>query len=304
MAIDLAVFANGGDSMPCHSQGDVHHAQQGEHERLHQRDERSQHIEHHGNDDLGEVGENLQHHMVAGHVAEESQRQGERSHEIIDQFQGNHEHTEPPYRSDKVPQIPHTLLVKAIVIESNKRQHPEGQGHVEIAGGWRETWKQTNQVGAENEQEEAAVEMNVVPSIVPQHVLGHASDTLDEEFGNVAQGERVIGDGSIISGDQLAIRQVGEKNQNPSHEERCCGMSRQSAKARDDLDPGEGMVLHTLVSSIPSVLAGQRRDADAIPLYTPVLTPRESVRDSDRLTITQANGSKETPTTKLPACIG
>ena len=80
-------------------------------------------------------------------------------------------------------------------------------------------------------------------------------------------------------------------------------MCRQSAEARDDLDPSEGMVLHTLVSSIPSVLASQRSDTDAI-THAPVLTPPEPVRDLDRLTITQASSSKETPTLKLPGCMG
>jgi hypothetical protein len=111
----------------------IDQAEDGEHERLNQRYERSQQ-EQDRDDEFRQVGEDTEHEVVAGHVAEESKGQRDRPHQVVDELERQHQECQPPDRPQEMLQVGHALLLKAEVVVEQERGDAEGESDVEVAG--------------------------------------------------------------------------------------------------------------------------------------------------------------------------
>src|SRR6185369_12059499 len=82
MRIGMTMVMPGAFIVVTHRERHVNHAEQREHEGLYERHECAQEIKDHRDHELRQIREDLQHQMIAGHVAEKTHPEGDRPEDV------------------------------------------------------------------------------------------------------------------------------------------------------------------------------------------------------------------------------
>src|SRR5207244_12205249 len=100
--------------------------------------------------------------------------------QVDEELDNEHEGRQKDHRTEEVLQVLETMLARAGDVVGDESDRAERKGDVEVGGGWREARNEPDQVGDEDENEEAAEQRHVALGVVPDHALGQATDELDE----------------------------------------------------------------------------------------------------------------------------
>ena len=141
-------------------------------------------------------------------------------------------------------QVGQALFAKGEEIVGCERQYAQGEGDVEIARRRQKARHQTAQIGSQNEEKKAAVEMHVAPRLVPQDTLGHTRHALDQQLGHVTQAERIIRDIGVWGGLHLSLGPVGQEDEHNGNQEGGRNVPGENIQSGNGGDPGKRVVFH------------------------------------------------------------
>ena len=179
----------------CHS--DVTHQENYKNDRLDHADDRSQRVERQRHDKARQPSENAEHGVVGEHVGVKTNAERERTDQVVNELDRKHQNCQRQVWAEKTLQIPDTLRGEALVDVVAEADGAEREGEVGV-GGWRlHPRYQSEEVGEQDEHEDASEERDHRARSVH---LGDYRDEIVEPFDDHLGTERTLIPSSGITG--------------------------------------------------------------------------------------------------------
>src|SRR5258706_7206687 len=244
--------------------GDVDHREDGENRGLDDRHQRAQNIKNHRDHELGEIAEDLQHQVVAEHVAEETDRERDRPEHVGEELDQDEQRRQQQHRPHELLEVLEAVLARAEVVIGDE----DDQAHAEIdekaARRRREAGDQAEEIPQQDEKKQAAEQRHVFAPLFAEDAVGEADDDLHQELHRVPQIEAPFGNHRIAGFFERPVEGEGERDeQDDPHDGGEARLGKEADRVGQiglyDRIPGKGM-LHGLCTYFLAAPGGKDPD--------------------------------------------
>src|SRR6185369_1991899 len=166
---------------------DVDHGQQHEDEGLDERyqDAHQHHRQRH--QERGQTEEDDQHQLVAVHVAEQTQGEGDDPAEVTDHLDEEHHGSKPGDGAQEVLDVAGAVLLDTHDVGGDEDDDRAGRGGVDVGGRREEARHQPDQVRDQDEQGQGGDQREEGPAVLAHGVNQHVLDAAHDHFHEVLQ---------------------------------------------------------------------------------------------------------------------